>query len=271
MEITFLGTAAAEGYPAPFCRCENCEEARRRRGRSLRLRSSVLINNDLLVDFSDIIAASSFYGIDLSCVETLLITHPHADHLCAEQFFLHAYPFARTDVPGLDVYGSREAIDAIHERCETSLEQCNVETHVVHAGDTWTTGRYGIHAFCATHGTEEPLLYAIDDGECSLLYSTDTGRYCPETWEAIKTHSYDIVIMDETMGTIPTSASSLHMGIDAVVEYRQAFEAEGLLRPGARFIAHHFSHGANPCYEQLVEMLEPYGVGVAHDGWRVQP
>jgi len=270
MEITFLGTAAAEGYPAPFCRCENCEEARRRKGRNLRLRSSVLINNDLLIDFSDIIAASSFYGIDLSRVEALLVTHPHPDHLSSEQFFLHAYPFARTDVPVLDVYGSRETIELIPERCEALLDRCRVELNVIRAGDSWTKGRYRFHAFRATHGTTEPLLYAVDDGERSLLYSTDTGRYQPETWAAIKAHTYDIVIMDETLGTIPTGDSSLHMGIDAVVAYRQAFEAEGLLRPGARFIAHHFSHGANPCYEQLVEMLGPHGVSVAYDGWRVQ-
>ena len=214
MDVTFLGTAAAEGYPAPFCRCENCEEARRRKGRNLRLRSSVLVDDDLLIDFSDIIAASSFYGIDLSHVET------HADHLAAEQFFLHAYPFTRTDVPVLGVYGSRETIDLIPARCE-ALDKCKVELNVVHAGDSWAKGRYRFHAFRATHGTTEPLLYAIDDGERSLLYSTDTGRYHPETWAAIKAHTYDVVIMDETMGTIPTADSSLHMGIDAVVEYRR--------------------------------------------------
>ena len=27
MKITFLGTAAAEGFPAIFCNCEHCREA----------------------------------------------------------------------------------------------------------------------------------------------------------------------------------------------------------------------------------------------------
>ena len=28
MNITFLGTAAANAYPEAFCRCDNCERAR---------------------------------------------------------------------------------------------------------------------------------------------------------------------------------------------------------------------------------------------------
>jgi phosphoribosyl 1,2-cyclic phosphate phosphodiesterase len=119
-------------------------------------------------------------------------------------------------------------------------------------------------AFRATHGTQDPLLYAIDDGEHRLLYSIDTGPYSDETWEAIKEYSYDVVIMDETMGAADTG--SMHMGIDAVAAYRKAFEQEGLLRPRSHFLAHHMSHGANPCHEQLVDLLAPHGVEVAYDG-----
>ena len=50
MRITFLGTAASEGFPNAFCHCENCEGARALGGPSLRKRSSALINSDLLID-----------------------------------------------------------------------------------------------------------------------------------------------------------------------------------------------------------------------------
>ena len=270
MELTFLGTGAAEGYPAPYCLCENCQEARRRGGRSIRLRSSLLIDHDLLIDYSDVVAACAFYGVNLSRVETLLITHPHVDHLCAEQLFLRARPFARTAVTSLEIYAPRDGITLIEERAERSPEEAKYRTHAVSPGDRWVSGRFTIIAFRASHSTEDPLLYAINDGNRCVLYSTDTGRYEAETWQAIKRHTYDVVIIDETMGTIPTSDSSGHMGIDAVLEYRKAFEREGLLRPGAHFVAHHFSHGANPCNEEVVELLEPNGVEVAYDGWRLK-
>ena len=36
MNITFLGTAAANAYPEAFCQCANCERARALGGASLR-------------------------------------------------------------------------------------------------------------------------------------------------------------------------------------------------------------------------------------------
>jgi len=116
----------------------------------------------------------------------------------------------------------------------------------------------------------EPLLYAIDDGQRSLLYSTDTGLYASETWDLIRRGSYDVVVMDETMGTVATTETSGHLAMDAVLSYREQFQRCGLLRPGARFIAHHFSHGFNPCYQELVDLFAPHGVEVAYDGWRLE-
>jgi len=265
MKLTFLGTGASEAYPAPFCHCANCERARQRGGRSIRLRSSVLINDDLLVDYGpDVVAACTMRGLSLSRVETLLITHAHEDHLAASQLYLRAQPFCLTDLPHLVVYGPADALAFLIDRSPRTPEQCGLSLRAVSPGDAWTRGRYRIVAFAATHGTENPLFYAIDDGRHRVLYSTDTGPYSDQTWEAIKEGTYDLAIMDQTMGT--AGGGSFHLGIDEVVAYRRAFQREGLLRPGARFVAHHMSHGANPCHEELVELLRPAGVEVAYDG-----
>src|ERR1700704_1554150 len=82
MTITFLGTAAANAFPEAFCKCRNCAQARMLGGRSLRKRSAVLINNDLLIDLGpDIMAASQMHACPLDDVRYCLQTHPHADHL----------------------------------------------------------------------------------------------------------------------------------------------------------------------------------------------
>ena len=271
MKPIFLGTAAAEGYPSPFCRCEHCQEARRRGGRNLRLRSSLLVNDDLLVDCKDIVAACAVHGVNLSQVETLLITHRHADHLDPVELGWRHFPFTRTPLPMMHVYGPRDAMARIIEGFGSISEKHRLEVHILLPGDTLQRGRYTVVALLATHGTENPLIYIIDDGERSLLYATDTGPYCDATWKAIETRTYDAVIIDETMGTARnTGRDRTHMGIEDVLEYRQAFEKEKLLRPGAHFIAHHFSHGANLAYEELVEILAPHGVEVAYDGWRLE-
>ncbi|HHX65203.1 MAG TPA: MBL fold metallo-hydrolase [Chloroflexi bacterium] len=273
MRLTFLGTGAAEGYPAPFCRCENCAEARRRGGKSVRLRASLLVNDDLLIDFGDMVAATALYGVDLADIETMLITHRHTDHLQPDQLFIRAYPFAKTPVLTLHIYGPHDAIEmleAVAGQGGRTPEDMRFESHIVAPGRRWTSGHYEIRALHANHGTADPLLYVVDDGERSLFYSTDTGLYPAETWEMIREGCYDAVVIDETMGRTPVDEGDSHLNIEAVLRYRRAFEDEGLLKPGARFIAHHFSHGANPHHEALEEILGPHGVEVAYDGWRIE-
>ena len=48
MRIRYLGTAAAEGFPAVFCNCAACKMARELG--ELRTRSQALIDETLLVD-----------------------------------------------------------------------------------------------------------------------------------------------------------------------------------------------------------------------------
>ncbi len=52
MKLHYLGTAAAEAIPAVWCNCEVCKKIRKTRGKDVRTRSQVLINDDLMVDFS---------------------------------------------------------------------------------------------------------------------------------------------------------------------------------------------------------------------------
>ena len=47
MEMILLGTAAAEGWPAPFCACVHCNAARSRGGANIRTRSGALIDDEL--------------------------------------------------------------------------------------------------------------------------------------------------------------------------------------------------------------------------------
>ena len=49
MKFRYLGTAAAEGWPAVFCNCDNCMRAKKAGGRNLRTRSQAIINDDLLL------------------------------------------------------------------------------------------------------------------------------------------------------------------------------------------------------------------------------
>ena len=52
MQFQYLGTAAAEGWPAVFCRCKYCLEAQRLGGKNIRTRSQAIVNDDLPVSYT---------------------------------------------------------------------------------------------------------------------------------------------------------------------------------------------------------------------------
>ena len=81
MKLKFLGTAAAEGFPAMFCSCDNCIKARALGGKNLRTRSQAIIDDCLLIDYpADTYSHTITHNIDLLNVKHCLITHIHGDH-----------------------------------------------------------------------------------------------------------------------------------------------------------------------------------------------
>ena len=82
MKIKYLGTAAAEGVPAIFCRCEVCRKSKAAGGRNIRTRSQSIIDDRLLLDFCpDTFIHTLRDNIDLISIKSCLITHAHEDHL----------------------------------------------------------------------------------------------------------------------------------------------------------------------------------------------
>ena len=82
MKLTFLGTGAGETYPGYWCECPHCTYARKYRGKNLRTNSSMVIDEELLIDMGpSCFDNAARFGVNLSKLKTLLVTHPHED-LC---------------------------------------------------------------------------------------------------------------------------------------------------------------------------------------------
>ncbi|WP_324277293.1 hypothetical protein [Blastococcus brunescens] len=75
MEVTLLGTGAADGWPNPWCSCASCADARERHEQ--RRPTSALLDGVLLLDLAPGLPPD---GISLGCVHTVLVTHAHPDH-----------------------------------------------------------------------------------------------------------------------------------------------------------------------------------------------
>lgn len=283
MELTFLGTAASEGYPDAFCGCANCERARALGGPSLRKRSAALADGTLLLDLGpDVMAAALMHGLSLAAVRWCLLTHEHADHLDASHFFARSPLCGVVDAPCLEFFATagalRKAAGALDRRMPADglldpavQDRFNLRARPVAPGDAFDAGPYRVTAVPAAHHPEAivPLLYAIERDARALFYATDTGPLPDEAWSVLRDWGgrFNAVVLDHTFGL--EGRSTGHLNADQFVETVDRLREEGRLADGCRVFAHHLGHHSNPDHDALVAYAARRGYEVAYDGLTV--
>lgn len=283
MNLTFLGTAAANAYPEPFCQCDNCQQARLLGGPSLRKRSAALVNDDLLIDFGpDVLTASALHKRPFTNVGYCLQTHAHADHLDTSHFFSRSPDYGVVGAPRLHFYASagtlRVAAQLLERDCAPhgllspqSSQLLNMEFHTIEALQPFTMGDYQVIPFKANHDPfVEPLLYSIELDGRTIFYGTDTSDLPEETWQGFHTHQqrFNLVILDHTYGT--EEISHEHLSANRFQAHIARMRKEGLLAEDARIFATHISHPRNPVHPELVTFAAERGYEVAYDGLTVE-
>ncbi len=282
MHLIFLGTSAANAYPEPFCACPNCKHARALGGKSLRKRSSVLINHDLLIDLGpDVLVAANMYKRPLFSVRHCLQTHAHADHLDTSHLLSRSPAFGVVGAPCLHFYASPGTLKQAARRLERDCapasllepqvgERLNLKLHQIEPLQSFTAGRYHITTFPANHDpTVDPLLYAIQAKGYTIFYGTDTATLTEETWCGFHTHGlkFDLVILDHTYG--PEEPTSDHLSAHGFIEHVARMREEHLLTEKARIFATHIAHEGNPPHPDLVGFASQHGYEIAYDGLTV--
>lgn len=282
MQLTFLGTSAANAYPDAFCRCTNCTQARALGGPNLRKRASALINADLLIDLGpDIMTAAVQHGRALVDVRYCMQTHAHADHLDASHLLARSPEYGVVGAPRLHFYASAATLQHAAAALAGDLApaslldpavgaRLNVELHPVEPFQPFQAGPYRVIAFPANHDPAvEPLLYAIaSEGRC-IFYGTDTAPLPEAIWRAFHQHRlrFDIVVLDHTYG--PVAPGSDHLSAREVSAYAARMRAEGLLTATARVLATHLSHDSVPPHPEIAAYAARHGYEVAYDGLTV--
>ena len=285
MNVTFLGTAAAPSMPIPFCTCWVCTDARRIGGKNLRSRSSLVINDDLLVDIGPDIATASFqYRISLAGIGICLQTHPHADHLDIG-FILARHAEYGTTVSGdLLLGGSDETLHAIdtlvrQQSAYGSLfdlktqSALKLKTLSFKPFEAYRIGKYRITGYPANHGNNQGfLLYSISLGDQAVFYGTDTSVLSDEVWEHLQQARirYDVVILDHTYGIGFESRPADHLASKDVAAHADRFRENGLLMDNGVVYATHLSHEGYLEHDALDEYAREHGYRVAYDGLRLQ-
>ena len=267
MKLTYLGTAAAEGFPAVFCNCRHCNEARRLGGKNIRTRSQALVNDDLLIDFpADTLCHFLNNGIQADKIKHLLITHTHADHFYARDIQRRRRPYAHDmRVPALDMVCSSVTAELL-EKADS------VEVKIVKPFDTVRLGDYEITALPARHMPGGEALFYIIRGDKTLLYAHDTGYFYDEVFEYIEKSGtvFDMISLDCTNVHIPIADTSGHMGFPNIERVLARLSSIGAINESTVKYINHFSHNGGPLQHLLEADAEKHGCHVSYDGCRVE-
>lgn len=277
MKITFLGTAAAEGFPAMFCNCETCKRARAKGGKNLRTRSQILIGDDLLIDFPpDGYMHSLRGGLNFSAVKYVLFTHAHADHCCPIEFIYHGAAFAHDMISEkLGIFGNETVIDFAKETMKGDLLEPvakSLDLTAIKPYQTFALGKYEITTLPAEHTPgEDCLLYLISSGGKTCFIFNDSGVLSDSVYDFMQERNIkiDLVSFDCTYG-YRRNELGRHMGLPNNVDEMQRMKKRGLLSPSVKLVATHFSHNCDDIYDEFTEKAAAHGFITACDGLTIE-
>ena len=275
MVIKYLGTAAAEGVPAVFCHCDVCNYSRQMRGRNIRTRSQVIIDNMLLIDFGpDTYWHSLQHGINLADIHHCLISHPHADHLYPDDLKDRRRSRAnlKPGTPPLSIYGSRSVLKALQPYSgDTVTKDASVVFHELFPYKKSNVAGYFVTPLPAVHGTEMPFVYIIEHDNVRYLYGHDSDILRAETLDYIKQNQirFDCISLDCTEGIKHIDYEG-HMNLERFLVMCEKLTNISAIDQMTVKIASHFSHNGLVSYDDILRHVEDQNITIAYDGMEVR-
>lgn len=271
MNVFFLGTGAAEGFPALFSGSPINREALRRGGKNLRLRSGILIDETVRVDFGpDVVAQVHKYPqVDFSRLEHLLFTHTHDDHFAVRELQYLSPNFAPDREQPLQVYATTEVHQKLDAETCHFFEAAPLKRQMITPFHEIPVGHLKVTALVAHHRHDELCLnFLIREGERCLLYAADTGWYSPQTWAFLEGVRIDAAIVECGKG-ISKNHYSGHLSLEECAQFKAKLVAGGGLSPQAPFYLTHISHTGLLLHEEMEALCLSHGMQVAYDGLEI--
>ena len=277
MKVLYLGTGASEGIPALFCNCDYCKRVRRGGGK-MRSRAQVLLDGELSIDFPpDSFYHQAAFGVDLSAVRYLLVTHAHMDHFNAENFVMRGYKYALNMTQCyLDIYANAEVLKVFRQDTQREIRRevkNPISLHKLTAFHKAAFGDWQVFPLKAKHNSKSPLLYLIEKDGKRILHLTDTGLLPEEDYVFLKTlggGAVDLITFDCTFLWEDVSISGRHMGLKENMQVLHRLEEIGLADAHTKKVVTHFSHYNQPTEENLKRAEEECGVIAAYDGLEIE-
>ncbi len=287
----FLGTAAAEGIPAMYCRCKYCNRVREIGGKDLRTRSAFRIGEHYQIDINlDTNWQMHRYGIDMYDIEHILITHTHVDHFQFEEIVAkHMSVGAEVNGKLLNIYMSIPAKAWLEKLLATIYKQevyasklqhirAHYRIHGLEYFKEYAIGDLVVETLKGSHrlrgGDEIAINYLIQllDGR-RLLYALDTGWFPEETWSFLANKQTDTLILDCTFGarTDRPEYPDGHLDMLSFIKTLERMAAISCIDEKTRIFASHINPHQGLFHDEMQNRFDEthLKVTVAYDGLKL--
>lgn len=280
MKIKYNGTGAGYGVPEAFCDCKVCRHAREAKGKDIRTRSQALLDDCIAIDLSvDTFYHSAFCGLDLRKIHHVLVTHDHHDHFFTSDLFgrvkgmTEPVNFYISEASGASlraIMNKRQAdIDAGKRDPNTSTRA------LVHTLEYYRPVKildYTVTPLRARHvKVLDPMMFAIQSGEKSILWAHDTGKFHSDAIEWMKESGivFNFVSLDCTLKRGEQITKS-HMDLDWCIEMKELLIANGNADENTIFVLSHIGHLVDRTHDEFTAEAAEYGMIVAYDGMEIE-
>lgn len=273
MKVKFLGTAAAEGFPAVFCNCDYCNSLRKT-GKGFRTRSQTIIDGKLLIDLpADTYMHFLQNGIKGDEVESLIITHTHADHYYPMELNMRGGGFSKNmKNQVLNLLIPSDAVEGLEKLYPVS--KTTLTTFICEPYKTVKLNDYNITPLPARHGWGNivPFIYLINKDGKNFLYGHDTGYFYPEVISYLEENKIvlDGVAFDCCYGELPIDDNHGHMGFENIFRLAEELKSKGIITDKTKKIANHFSHNCNPTQENCENYVKGRDILITYDGFEIE-
>ena len=277
VKITLLGTGAV-GYPLAFCNCQNCKNAREHKGKSIRKCSSILINDDLIIDLGpDTQTAMNMYDKDMGKIKYLLQTHSHTDHYDENILCSRLEYKTKKNINKIEIFAKSSCIQIMRDRInqienidiftDDGEKKINIQCNAVNSGEKFKFGDYKVKAIHTLHD-EDALLYVVSWGDTSIFYATDTSSLTDEALNQLRGIKLDFIFMDHTFGNVDYSFS--HLNEKLFLEQLDKLKNIGCIDENTQIYGTHISHEGHSYHEEIEENAMKNGYHIAYDGMTLE-
>lgn len=258
MKVTFLGTGTSQGIPVIGCTCAVCQSPDLR---DKRLRTSVMIEAkgkiiviDTGPDFrQQMLREQIHHDLDKFCVDAVLFTHEHKDHIAGLD---DVRPFNFRFRRDMQVYASAQVQEALRREYAYVFTPPFypgaplIQLNTISKEEKFTIENIDIQPIEVMHGSLPVLGFRMGD----FTYITDVKTISPKEKEKIR--GTKILVLSALRQREHHSHLTLNEALELVEE----------LKPEQTYFTH-MSHLLGT--HETINRELPQGVELAYDGLKV--